>query len=64
MRPLADLWIFFARLRQRRAWRSDPPREELIARFSRGRSFADIGAMWAVHRGIAFPAGESGGLVS
>jgi hypothetical protein len=60
VRPLADLWMFCARLRQRRAWRRDPPREELIARFSRGRSFADIGAMWNVHGGIAFLAEESG----
>jgi hypothetical protein len=57
---LADLWILHARLRQRRAWKRDPPREELIVRFARGRSFADVGAMWNVHGGLAFLAEDSG----
>jgi hypothetical protein len=60
VRRLADLWILYARLRQRRAWRHDPPREELIVRFARGRSFADVGAMWNVHGGLAFLAEDSG----
>lgn len=60
MARLADLWMLHARLRQRRAWKRDPPREELIVRFARGRSFADVGAMWNVHGALAFLAEDSG----
>lgn len=47
------------RLRQRLS-RGTPPREELVARHVRGRSFADVGCMWSVDGAIAFAAEEAG----
>jgi hypothetical protein len=40
--------------------RRRPPREELVARFARGRTFLDAGAMWSVHGAIAFAARDAG----
>jgi hypothetical protein len=59
MRPLARAWIELGRLRQR-AKRSRPPREDLIRRYARGRTFADIGCMWSVNGALAFAAEEAG----
>ncbi len=47
------------RLRQRLS-RGTPPREELVARHVRGRSFADVGCMWSVDGAIAFAAEAAG----
>lgn len=47
------------RLRQRLS-RGAPPREELVARHVRGRTFADIGCMWSVDGAIAFAAEAAG----
>lgn len=47
------------RLRQRLS-RGAPPREELVARHVRGRSFADMGCMWSVDGAIAFAAEAAG----
>jgi predicted RNA methylase len=47
------------RLRQRLA-RGAPPREELVARHVRGRSFADVGCMWSVDGAVAFAAEAAG----
>lgn len=47
------------RLRQRLT-RGTPPREELVARHVRGRSFADVGCMWSVDGAIAFAAEAAG----
>jgi hypothetical protein len=60
MRMLARLWMAQARFRQRRVWRTAPPRQELIRRYAHGRSFADIGAMWSVDGEIAFAAEAAG----
>lgn len=60
MPALARLWMAQARMRQRRAWRAAAPRQELIQRYSPGRSFADIGAMWSVNGEIAFLAEACG----
>jgi hypothetical protein len=46
------------RLEARRGWGA--PREELVARFVAGRSFADIGCMWGVDGAIAFAAEAAG----
>jgi hypothetical protein len=56
---LARALITSARLRGR-AQRARPPRDELVARFVSGRSFADIGCMWSVDGAIAFHAEASG----
>jgi hypothetical protein len=37
-----------------------PPRQQLIARHVRGRSFVDIGCMWTVHGALCFAAEEAG----
>ena len=37
-----------------------PPREELIARHVRGRSFVDVGCMWAVDGALCFAAEDAG----
>ncbi|MBA2348476.1 MAG: methyltransferase domain-containing protein [Solirubrobacterales bacterium] len=47
------------RLRQRLS-RGTPPREELVARHVRGRSFVDVGCMWSVDGAIAFAAEAAG----
>ncbi len=47
------------RLRQRLS-RGTPPREELVARHVKGRSFVDVGCMWSVDGAIAFAAEEAG----
>lgn len=60
MLQIARVWILWARARQRLAWQRASPREELIGRFARGRSFVDVGAMWGVDGRIAFVAEESG----
>jgi hypothetical protein len=60
LRALTRAWIRWARLRQRLAWRRDLPREDMVRRLAAGKSFADVGAMWSVHGGIAFLAEESG----
>jgi hypothetical protein len=59
MRRLRLASTIYARLRQRLS-RTSPPREELIRRHVRGRSFADIGCMWSVNGSIAFVAEEAG----
>jgi 2-polyprenyl-3-methyl-5-hydroxy-6-metoxy-1,4-benzoquinol methylase len=56
---LARAVIAAARLRGR-IHRTRPPREDLVARFVAGRSFADIGCMWSVDGAIAFSAEDSG----
>lgn len=48
------------RLRARLSRAAAPPREELVARHVRGRSFADVGCMWQIHGGIAFAAEAAG----
>ncbi len=45
---------------RRRLSRGAPPREELVARHARGRSFADVGCMWSVDGAIAFAAEAAG----
>lgn len=60
MRLLARAWITWARIRQRRAWRRVPPREELVRRYAPDRSFADVGAIWQVDGRIAFLAEACG----
>jgi hypothetical protein len=59
---LTEAWIGAARARRRlsRADRRQPPREQLVAARARGRSFADVGAMWGVDGGIAFAAEAAG----
>jgi trans-aconitate methyltransferase len=37
-----------------------PPREELIARHVKGRSFVDIGCMWTIHGALCFAAEDAG----
>jgi hypothetical protein len=37
-----------------------PPREELIARHVRGRSFVDVGCMWTIHGALCFAAEDAG----
>ena len=37
-----------------------PPREELIARHVRGRSFVDVGCMWSVDGALCFAAEDAG----
>lgn len=37
-----------------------PPREELIARHARGRSFLDVGCMWSVDGALCFAAEDAG----
>lgn len=56
---LARAWSTAARVRRRIA-PAPAPREQLVARFAAGRSFADIGCMWGVDGGIAFAAEDSG----
>jgi hypothetical protein len=60
MRRLRLASTMLARLRQRLSARASVPREELIRRHVRGRSFADIGCMWNVNGSIAFVAEEAG----
>jgi hypothetical protein len=48
-----------ARLR-RRAGAAAPPRENLIARYARGRSFVDVGCMWKVDGALCFVAEDAG----
>jgi hypothetical protein len=60
MRRLRLASTVLARLRQRLSARTSPPRQELIRRHVRGRSFADIGCMWNVNGSIAFIAEEAG----
>jgi hypothetical protein len=59
MAVLARTWLTAARLR-RRVRRSPQAREQLVARFAPGRSFADIGCMWSVDGAIAFLAERCG----
>ena len=59
LRGLAALRMRAARVRQRRAGRREP-REELVARWAPGRSFADVGAMWSIDGAISFRAEEAG----
>jgi len=56
---LARTWIASARAR-RVLGRRHGPREELVRRFARDRTFADIGCMWGVDGAIAFLAEEAG----
>lgn len=39
-----------------------PPREELIARHVRGRSFVDVGCMWSVDGALCFAAEDAGAV--
>ena len=48
-----------ARLRAR-VGSAVPPREELIARHVKGRSFVDIGCMWTIHGALCFGAEDAG----
>jgi hypothetical protein len=48
-----------ARLRARLGTAA-PPREELIASHVKGRSFVDIGCMWAIHGALCFAAEDAG----
>lgn len=48
-----------ARLRAR-IGSAKPPREELIARHVRGRSFVDVGCMWTIHGALCFAAEDAG----
>jgi 2-polyprenyl-3-methyl-5-hydroxy-6-metoxy-1,4-benzoquinol methylase len=59
---LTRLWIDAARMRRRlaRARGLTPPREQLVERHVRGKSFADIGCMWNVDGAIAFAAEAAG----
>jgi 2-polyprenyl-3-methyl-5-hydroxy-6-metoxy-1,4-benzoquinol methylase len=59
---LTRLWIDAARMRRRlaRARGRTPPREQLVERHVRGKSFADVGCMWNVHGAIAFAAEAAG----
>ena len=59
---IANAWIRAAQARRRvkRRLRPNPPRGELVRRYARGRSFVDVGTMWAVDGEIAFLAEESG----
>ena len=52
-------WTAAERLRRTLGGREEP-REALVARHARGRSFADVGAMWKVHGAVAFAAEEAG----
>ncbi len=56
---LARTWLTAARVR-RRMLRSPQARQDLVARFAPGRSFADIGCMWGVDGEIAFLAERCG----
>lgn len=55
-------WLMQARVRNTvsRGGRSLKPIDPLVNEFAPGRSFVDIGAMWAVHGKIAFRAEERG----
>ncbi|MEA2187224.1 MAG: tRNA (mo5U34)-methyltransferase [Solirubrobacteraceae bacterium] len=48
-----------ARLRARLG-SAAPPREELIARHVKGRSFVDIGCMWTINGALCFAAEDAG----
>ena len=48
-----------ARLRAR-VGKATPPREELIARHVKGRSFVDVGCMWTIHGALCFAAEDAG----
>lgn len=48
-----------ARLRRRLA-PAPPPREQLVQRYAKGKSFADIGCMWSVDGAVAFAAEDAG----
>jgi 2-polyprenyl-3-methyl-5-hydroxy-6-metoxy-1,4-benzoquinol methylase len=54
-------WMAFTRARARLS-RSGAPSErlELVRRFARGRSFADVGCMWGVDGEVAFAAEAAG----
>ena len=47
-------------VRRARANVDAPPREELIARHARGRTFLDVGCMWSVDGALCFAAEEAG----
>jgi hypothetical protein len=57
---LARAWTLGARLRRRLGHAGLPPYRELFGPHVRGRSFADVGAMWSVHGRYAFEAEEAG----
>ena len=59
---LTRLWIDAARVRRRvaRARGRTPPREQLVERHVRGKTFADVGCMWNVDGAIAFAAEAAG----
>jgi hypothetical protein len=57
---LARAWTLGALLRRRLGRTGLPPYRELFAPHVRGRSFADVGAMWSVHGRYAFEAEEAG----
>lgn len=56
---LARAWSTAARV-QRKLGPEQPPREELVKRFAKGKSFADIGCMWGIDGAIAFAAEDAG----
>ena len=62
MSALARTWMLVARLRRRASRGSGalPPYREVFLPLVRGRSFADVGAMWSVHGRVSFEAEEGG----
>jgi len=59
---IAQAWMAAARARRRlyRLRGARAPREDLVARHVRGRSFLDVGCMWSVDGAIAFGAEAAG----
>jgi hypothetical protein len=62
MQLIGHSWISGARAKRRlqRRFRPIETRDDLIRRYSPGRSFADVGAMWGIHGELSFLAEESG----
>lgn len=60
MSAALQAWVAWHRARRRISARRRPPREDLVRRWAPGRSFVDVGAMWAVDGAIAFTAAAAG----
>ena len=59
--PATETWLGLAELRRlRQRARESRVREDLIRQWAPGRSFVDVGGLWAIHGAQAFLAEQSG----